>query len=134
MVGVNATIFAAGSAYSPRFLSLAGSAANGVILTGSFLPNDTRPAVQSFVKAYEKRYNEVPDSFAEGAYDALNILIWAVQKGGATRVGIQQALLKGTDIPSIQYGPFKFGPDRRVANYTSFLLTVRNGQFIPYSS
>ncbi|HLG77201.1 MAG TPA: ABC transporter substrate-binding protein, partial [Ktedonobacteraceae bacterium] len=63
-VGVTGTIFAAGSAYSPRFLSLAADAANGVYVVGSFLPNDPRPDVQHFVKAYEKRYNEIPDSFA----------------------------------------------------------------------
>jgi branched-chain amino acid transport system substrate-binding protein len=133
-VGINATIFAAGSAYSPRFLTLAGNAANGVILPTTFLPNDPRPNVQKFVQAYKKRYNEIPDSFAEGAYDALNVLAWAVAKGGATRTGIQQALLHGTDIPSLQYGPFKFGADRRVASYSSTLLTVRNGQFVPYAA
>ncbi len=133
-VGINATIFAAGSAYSPRFLSLAGNAANGVILPTTFLPDDPRPNVQKFVQAYKKRYNEIPDSFAEGAYDALHVLAWAVAKGGATRTGIQQALLHGTDIPSLQYGPFKFGPDRRVARYKSTLLTVHNGQFVPYAA
>jgi branched-chain amino acid transport system substrate-binding protein len=133
-VGINATIFAAGSAYSPRFLSLAGNSANGVILPTTFLPNDPRPNVQSFVKEYQKRYNQLPDSFAEGAYDALHILAWAVDKGGATRVGIQQALLHGTNIPSLQYGPFKFGADRRVAVYKSILLTVRDNQFVPYSN
>jgi branched-chain amino acid transport system substrate-binding protein len=132
-VGIDATIIASSSAFSPRFISLAGNAANGVYLPATFLPNDPRPNVQAFVQTYQKRYKQIPDSFAEGAYDALNVLIWAVQKGGATRVGIQQALLHGTDIPSLQYGPFKFGSDRRVAQYKTTLLVVRDGQFVPYS-
>ncbi len=134
LTGVTAPIFVSGSAYSPRFISLAGDAANGVVLTSSFLPTDPRPEIQRFVQAYKKRYNEIPDSFAEGAYDALNVLAWAVDKGGATREGIQKALSTGTNIPSIQYGPFKFGSDRRVASYNPILLTVKDGQFTPYKA
>jgi branched-chain amino acid transport system substrate-binding protein len=133
LVGITAPIFADGSAYSPQLISLAGGAANGVILTAEFLPTDPRPNVQAFVKTYEKTYNAVPDGFAEGAYDALNILIWAVKQGGATRDGIFNALRTGKNIPSLQYGPFQFGPDRRVAQYTSYLVVVQNGQFVPWN-
>jgi branched-chain amino acid transport system substrate-binding protein len=133
LVGITAPIFADGSAYSPQLISLAGSAANGVILTAEFLPTDPRPEVQAFVKAYEKRYNAVPDGFAEGAYDALNVLIWAVKKGGASRDGIFNALRTGTDIPSLQYGPFKFSSIRRVDQYKSYLVTVQNGQFVAWN-
>ncbi|GCE25164.1 ABC transporter substrate-binding protein [Dictyobacter alpinus] len=133
LVGITAPIFADGSAYSPQFISLAGNAANGVILTAEFLPTDPRPEVQTFVKAYKKRYQTIPDGFAEGAYDALHVLIWAVKQGGATREGIFHALKSGKDIPSLQYGPFQFGPDRRVAQYKSYLVTVQNGQFVPWN-
>jgi branched-chain amino acid transport system substrate-binding protein len=130
-VGITSKIFAAGSAYSPNYLSEAGSAAEGTIVVAEFLLSDPRPNVQAFIKKYEARYHTTPDSFAEGAYDALNVLIWAVQKGGATREGIQKALVSGTDIPSLQFGPFKFGPDRRVAgdSFKQYLTVVKNGQF-----
>lgn len=135
-VGITAKIFAAGSAYSPNFLSEAGNAANGVYLSASFIPNDPRPEVQHFVKAYENKYHEVPDSFAEIAYDALHMLAWAVQTGGVTRDGIQQALATGKNIPSIEYGPFQFGPDRRIAgnSFKQYLVIVQNGQFNPTNS
>ncbi len=135
-VGITAKIFAAGSAYSPIFLSEAGNAANGVYLSASFLPTDPRPDVQHFVKAYQSKYHEVPDSFAEGSYDALKILAWAVEKGGATRDGIQQALVNGKNIPSVQYGHFQFGPDRRIAgtSFKQYLVIVQNGQYTPTHS
>ena len=133
LVGITAPIFADGSAYSPQFISLAGNAANGVILTAEFLPTDPRPEVQAFVKAYQQRYHAVPDGFAEGAYDALNVLIWAAKQGGATRDGIFNALRTGKNIPSLQYGPFQFGANRRVAQYKSYLVVVRNGQFAPWN-
>jgi branched-chain amino acid transport system substrate-binding protein len=130
-VGITSKIFAASSAYSPSYLSEAGSAAEGTIIVAEFLLSDPRPNVQAFIKKYETRYHTTPDSFAEGAYDALNVLIWAVQKDGATREGIRNALASGTNIPSLQYGPFKFGSDRRVAgdSYKQYLTVVKNGQF-----
>lgn len=133
-VGVTAKIFAAGSCYSPRFLSLGGDATNDVIMTTEFFPTDPRPAVQSFVQAYQQRYHETPDSFAVGAYDALNVLAWAVEKAGPDRVTIQQALAHGTNIPSVQYGPFQFGPDRRVANVKQYVIHVQNGKFQLYNA
>ena len=133
-VGISAKIFAAGSSYSPRFLSLGGSATEGVYLTTGFIPTDPRPEVQTFVKAYKKRYNETPDSFAAGAYDALKVLAWATEKGGADRIAIQQALLHGKNIPSVTYGPFSFGPDRRVGNAKQYVVVVQNGQFTLWNS
>lgn len=133
-VGITTQIFADGSAYSPQLIALAGNAANGVILTAEFLPTDPRPEVQAFVKRYQKTYNQVPDEFAEGAYDALNVLLWAVKTGGASRDGIFNALHTGKNIPSLQYGPFQFGADRRVAAYKSYLIAVENGQFVPWNA
>lgn len=133
LVGITTPIFADGAAYSPQLISLAGSAANGVILTAEFLPTDPRPEVQAFVKRYQKTYNAIPDGFAEGAFDALNVLIWAVKTGGATRDGIFNALRTGKNIPSLQYGPFQFGPDRRVAQYKSYLVEVKDGQFVTWN-
>jgi branched-chain amino acid transport system substrate-binding protein len=131
-VGVKAKLLVSGSAYSPRFLSLAGDAANGSFLTTDFFPTDPSPAVQKFTTAYQKRYNEIPDSFAAGAYDAVKVLAWAVEKGGPDRVAIQQALRTGTDIPSVVHGPFKFGPDRRVNSLTQRVIQVQNNQFQIY--
>jgi ABC-type branched-subunit amino acid transport system substrate-binding protein len=67
--------------------------------------------------------------FGARAYDAVKILAWATEKDGADRVAIQQALVNGTNIPSVVSGPFKFGSDRRVAGIKQVVITVQNGQF-----
>lgn len=131
-VGLTAKIVAASSCYSPQFIALGGDAVNNVILTTEFFPSDPRPEVQRFVAAFQKRYNEKPDLFGAGSYDALKVLAWAVEHGGADRVAIQQALLHGTNIPSVMYGPFKFGPDRRIDNAQQFIIKVQNGQFVQF--
>jgi hypothetical protein len=34
-------------------------------------------------------------------------------------------------IPSVIYGPFKFGPDRRMSHQTYKEMIVRNGAYAP---
>lgn len=44
-------VVAAKSVYSPKFLELAGAAADGVYTNTNFFPGDPRPEVQRFVDA-----------------------------------------------------------------------------------
>jgi branched-chain amino acid transport system substrate-binding protein len=133
--GLKAKVIAAGSTYSPQFISLGGSAVEGVVIPTNFFPDSPRPEIQTFVNLWRKRYNEEPNSFAIGAYDALKILAWAADKGNLDRVGIQQALLTGKNIPSILLGPFSFAEDRRPAgDYVDELIAVKDGKFVHYDN
>ncbi|HEY8477126.1 MAG TPA: ABC transporter substrate-binding protein [Chloroflexota bacterium] len=132
-VGLQAKVIANGACYSPQFLKLGGEAVEGVVMTTVFFPEDPRPDVQRFVQAYRERYNETPDQFAALAYDAVKIITWATEKGGFDRVAIQQAMATGTDIPSVIYGPFRFGPDRRVENAKAVPIQVKGGQFTVFA-
>lgn len=129
-MGIEAKVVATGACYSPRFLTLGGNAANGVVLATGFFPDNPRPAVQRFVKSYQDRYHETPDQVAALAYDAVMILAWATDRGGFDRVGIQRAMAAGTNIPSVIDGPFTFGPDRRVENARAVPIQVKDGRFV----
>ncbi len=129
--GINAKVIANGACYSPQFLKLGGDAVNGVVLTTVFFPGNSRPEVQKFVKDYTAKYNETPDQFAALAYDAVKIITWATDQAGFDRQGIQQAMATGTNIPSVIYGSFKFGADRRVENAKAVPIQVKDGQFVP---
>ncbi|MGN6564574.1 MAG: ABC transporter substrate-binding protein [Thermomicrobiales bacterium] len=129
----NVKIVANGACYSPQFLKLGGDAVNDVLMTTVFFPGNPRPDVQKFVTAYKQKNNEDPDQFAALAYDAVKILAWATEKGGFDRQAIQKAMATGTDLPSVIYGPFKFGADRRVENAKAVPIAVKNGQFVAVS-
>jgi branched-chain amino acid transport system substrate-binding protein len=131
-VGLSAKVVANGACYSPQFLKLGGDATNGVVTTTVFFPGNPRADVQRFVRDYQGRYTEVPDQFAALAYDAVKIITWATGRGGFDRQAIQRALVAGTDIPSVIYGPFRFGPDRRVENARAVPIQVRNGAFVTF--
>lgn len=128
-VGITVPIVAIGSCYSPQFIELGGEATEGVLLATSFFPTDPRPEVQTFVEKYQAKYNVPPDVFSAGAYDAVNILAWATDKGGFSRDGIRQALADGSDIPSVIHGPFAFNDERRVDDISEVAIRVENGAF-----
>lgn len=132
--GINTKVIANGACYSPQFLKLGGDAVNGVVMTTVFFPDNPRPEVQSFVKAYKAKYNESPDQFAALSYDAVKIITWATDQAGFDRAGIQKAMATGENIPSVIYGPFKFGPDRRVLDAKAVPIQVKNGTFTAYNS
>lgn len=133
-VGLKGKILAATSCYSNKFLELGGGAVEGTVMSVLFFPEDPRPAIQTFVKAYKARYNETPDQYGARAYDALKIVAWGTEHGGATREGIRSAFVSGTNIPSLLFGSFRFDAERRVAQYEEALITVRNGKFAYFNS
>jgi branched-chain amino acid transport system substrate-binding protein len=118
-----------GGQNTPQFLQLAGAAAEGDILEGAAVVLDPDPTVQAFVAKFRARYGTDPGDFQVDAYDALTVVVAAAKLGGATRAGVLKGLQQGT-FPSLQFGSFTFGSDRRPGDVPLKELIVRNGQFV----
>ena len=82
---------------SPKFLEIAGPAAEGVIIATNLDRDDSRPLVQDFLKNYKKAYGEDADMVGASSYDAFMILVNAVQRAGTDPKAIQKALLETKD-------------------------------------
>lgn len=90
---------------SPRLLSLAGDAADGVILTGYKLPIvETLPAsdpqkkiITEFREAYVKRFGKEPNPFGALTQDAFTALVKVLETAGPDKEKIRAGLesLKG---------------------------------------
>lgn len=130
--GVTAKIFT--QQLTATGIKLAGPNAEGALTTATWFPNSTEPRVQAFTKAFKAKYGHVPGAFEVYAYDALKQLVYAAKKGGATRPGVYNGLKNSTDLPSVQYGPFRFQSDRRPENPpVPVAVVVRNGEQVPVS-
>jgi len=57
-------------------------AADGGYFTNHYSPTEARPAVATFVKNYQAKFNVVPDALAALAYDATNILLQSIKDAG----------------------------------------------------
>ena len=110
-VGVTSKIFL--EQLTPVGIKLAGANAEGALTTLAWSASSPDPAAQKFTTAFKAKYGELPGLFDVFAYDALTQLAHAVRKGGATRQGVYNGLKDSTDLPSVQYGAFRFEADRR---------------------
>ncbi len=55
----------------------------GSYFTNHYSPDDPRPEVQNFVKAYKDKYGTVPDALGMLAYEGTNLLLNAVKTAGS---------------------------------------------------
>jgi branched-chain amino acid transport system substrate-binding protein len=86
---------------SPKFLEIAGPAAEGVIIATNLDRDDPRPLVQNFLKNYRKAYNEDADMVGASSYDAFMILVSAIRKAGPDPKMIQKTLLETKDYDGL---------------------------------
>ena len=96
-LGITSQILGEEGFDSPKFLEIAGPAAEGVIIATNLDRDDPRPLVQNFLKNYRKAYGEDADMVGASSYDALMILVNAIQRVGTDPKAIQKALLETKD-------------------------------------
>ncbi len=77
--GVTAVMMG-GDGWDSSDLDLA--AAEGGFFSNHYSAADTRPIVQDFVSRYEAKYGSKPDALATLGYDAMNLMIAAIEKAG----------------------------------------------------
>jgi len=128
-VGLDVTVVAIGSTYSPQFIALGGEAVEGVYTATRFHPADPRPEAQEFVRKYREKYGVEPDNFAAVAYDGIKILAAVLNEVGVDRKALRDGLEKAENLQTVMYGTTAFGEDRRLRNPRYLRLVVRNGAF-----
>lgn len=96
-LGIHSQIMGEEGFDSPKFLEIAGPAAEGVVIATNLDRDDPRPLVQSFLKNYREAYKEDADMVGASSYDAFMILVKAIEKAGTDPKAIQKALLETKD-------------------------------------
>ncbi|MCC7264493.1 MAG: ABC transporter substrate-binding protein [Candidatus Latescibacteria bacterium] len=90
--GLKMPLLACDRVVNPRFLQLAGPAAEGVIATSPYNPDADSPALKHFAAAYHQRTGADPGVYAAHAYDGTWMVIEAIRKAGLNRYRIRDAL------------------------------------------
>jgi len=96
-LGIQSQILGEEGFDSPKFLEIAGEAAEGVIIATNLDRDDPRPVVQNFLKNYRAAYGHDADMVGASSYDAFMILVDAIKKAGTDPKAIQKALLETKD-------------------------------------
>lgn len=96
-LGIKSQILGEEGFDSPKFLEIAGEAAEGVIIATNLDRDDPRPVVQNFLKNYRAAYGHDADMVGASSYDAFMILVDAIKKAGTDPKAIRKALLETKD-------------------------------------
>ncbi|MFB3819471.1 MAG: ABC transporter substrate-binding protein [Candidatus Methylomirabilales bacterium] len=107
-------------------------AAEGGFFTNHYSPQDTRPEVQNFVKAFGEKYKDdkgqpkVPDALAALAYDATNLLLSGIKEAGADDPAKVKDALAKISFNAIS-GKITFDPNHNPVKPAT-ILAVKDGK------
>ncbi|AEH44135.1 Extracellular ligand-binding receptor [Thermodesulfatator indicus DSM 15286] len=138
-LGMKQQLFMSHGVASKKFIELAGDAAEGIILpAGKILVADQLPdddpqkkLLLDYIAKYKARFGKEPSAFGGHAYDAFLLLKAALEKAGADRAKIREALENTRGIVGI-HGVFNMsltdhnGLDEKTA---FVLIRIQNGDW-----
>ncbi|MCX7793679.1 MAG: branched-chain amino acid ABC transporter substrate-binding protein [Thermodesulfovibrionales bacterium] len=81
-IGIKAIFMSGDGTIDPKFIEIAGPAAEGTYLTFGQDP-EKLPTAKEFLKKYRERFGE-PGPYSIYAYDATNVLLTAIREAGTT--------------------------------------------------
>ena len=131
--GINTQFFGADGVDSPDFLQIAGNAAEGTYVTTPFVFRLDDPEAQKMATAFEEMHGVAPDTWAALTYDAVGMIVEAIEKSGENRKAIRDHLAsinspeKGyTGITGLTY--FDENGD---CTKPAYVKIVKDRQFVP---
>jgi branched-chain amino acid transport system substrate-binding protein len=104
--------------------------AEGTYIGMSFTPEDPSPRARTFVAAFKKKFNSVPDAHAALAYDATYLIAQALKMKGADRRAVRDylgSLNRETAYAGLT-GPAYFEDTGDPVGMRFRVLRVHNGQ------
>lgn len=120
------------AAFGTDYARATGAAgADTVFPRPAFDPADDDPVVRAFVARYRERFGEDPDTWAAHGYDALRVLLVAVDDAGSTDPDAVRRSLDSIRDYRGAAGPAAFDPNGDVVRYPR-LYVVRGGEELPY--
>lgn len=115
--------------FNPQLITLAGAAANGMLLVSTYFPGSDRPQVKAFVALYKSKHDGIPSKFVAHSFDAVNLIADAVRRAGTTdRAKVRDALAATQHFQGVT-GDISIDPDREVVMPLQRLM-IANEQFV----
>jgi len=103
-------------------------ATEGGYFTNHYSPDDPRPEVQNWVKAYKEKYGSVPDALATLGYDAANLLLNAIKTAGTEDTAKVKDAMQATKGFKTVSGEISFDQDGNPTNKDIAILQIKGGK------
>jgi branched-chain amino acid transport system substrate-binding protein len=131
--GLEAQIIGQEGYDSPKFIELAGPASEGVIITTDLNRDSEREMTRLFLEQYESTYGEEADMVGASAYDAVQVLAYAIGQAGSTDPGAITAAIAGLEnFEDVASGPFWYYTGGREVVRPVSSQIVQDGAFHLY--
>lgn len=124
-LGLKMKVFGVGSWATADFIKLAGPAAEGIYAAVPYVSTYHSPRNDAFVKQYSDRYKEQPGKYSNAGYNALNILMDAIQRAGSTDAEKIRVALRQTDYDAPN-GKYKFTDKGQAYGFSLVLVQIEN--------
>lgn len=86
-LGMQTTFMMGDGGYTPKLIENAGAAAEGAYASLPGVPLDKMPSGRDFATRYEAKFKQPIQLYAPYCYDAVNVMIAAMQKAGSAEPG-----------------------------------------------
>ena len=137
-LGIEIPLYQSHGVASPKFIELAGDAAEGIFLpTGKILVADLladddpqKQVLADYINAYESKYNETVSGFGGYAYDAVHLLARAMEGTNGDKAEIRKNLETIKDHTGIS-GVFNFSKtDHNGLDPSAFVMVrIKDGKW-----
>ena len=128
-LGMTMDILGPDGMYSDDLIKLGGAATEGACATALGADVNKLPTASKFVEAFKKRYNESPQQYSVFAYEAMHILVRAIEKTGKKDRGeILKAVRQVTPYDGA-LGKTVFNDRGDTVNQVIGIFCVKNGKW-----
>jgi branched-chain amino acid transport system substrate-binding protein len=125
-LGLKAHMMGGNGLNSPEMYSVAGPAAQGIVVGAAWFSGAKYSSNVDFVKHYSAKYGKGPDQFAAQSYAAAQIVAYLVAHGATTKDEMT-AGLKSVRVIQTVLGPLGFDSNRDVKSSPVILSIVKDG-------
>jgi branched-chain amino acid transport system substrate-binding protein len=113
----------------PVLWEIAGSAAEGTIVSTIFNSEDSDPNTQIFAKNFQGRYGIAPDTWSALGYDAIYLLNDVFRTAGSTVPLVVASFMRFIEDRHSVMGRYSFTKEGDIIGKRFFFKVVRNGKF-----
>ncbi|MET0961740.1 MAG: ABC transporter substrate-binding protein [Noviherbaspirillum sp.] len=124
-LGLKIKVFGVGSWATADFIKLAGPASEGIYAAVPYASTMQGAGNQAFVRLYSTRYNEQPSKYGNAGYNAMNILMDAIQRAGSTDAEKIRVALRGTDYDAPN-GKYRFTDKGQAYGFSLALVQIQD--------
>ncbi|MCQ4143036.1 branched-chain amino acid ABC transporter substrate-binding protein [Vogesella sp. AC12] len=127
-LGIKAKLMGGDSMQTPEFIKLAGDAAESLYASACGLPRDKMPGFAAFNTKFQSKFNTEIQVFSPYEYDAVRVLVDAMQRAGSSDPKQYLAEVGKTNYTGVT-GKVSFDAKGDINNGAVTVYQVKNGKW-----